>query len=87
MFCQKRNKKGDIGNAEEKILWSAFWEEARGDIPKDTDGRKKSGNITSSPQDRTKEERKEKGGISKQGQKRFDDSVGEAIPGSLIARP
>lgn len=55
-------------------------------MPKDTDGRKKSGNITSPPQDRREEERKEKGGISKQGQKRFGDSVSEAIPGSLIAR-
>lgn len=66
-FVRRRNKKEELGDTEEKILWSAFWAEARGDIPKDTDGRKKSGNITSSLQDRKKEEGKEKGGIFEAG--------------------
>lgn len=33
-----------------------------------------------------KEKRKEEGGISRQSQRSFGDSVDEAMPGSLIAR-
>lgn len=43
-----------------------LWEEARGDKPKDTYGRERRGNITTSLQERRKEEKKEKGGIFKQ---------------------
>ena len=52
-LVNRKNKKGETGNAGEKI-WNTFWKEAKGDLLKDTYRRKRRETITSSPQGRRK---------------------------------
>lgn len=54
-FVRRRNKKGEIGNAKEKNIMERILGGGKRWYTKDTDGRKRSGNITSSPQDRRKD--------------------------------